>query len=163
VKRALERFRSPSGATAEFDHPAVKQAFARIGEAWPAPVAVPDLLGAGAGPVRQALVGGWAAGMVGLSAHAAPIASRAGERPLASPLARAELALGRAGVTNLRHEHVRPGDELAAALLGLLDGTRDRAQLTVALRDLGSGKNIARQLDETLGRLAELALLVRES
>jgi len=55
------------------------------------------------------------------------------ERPVASPLARLQLASGRTSVTNQRHVTVMLTDDLSRQFLQLLDGTRDRAAV---LRDL---------------------------
>ena len=78
----------------------------------------------------------------------------AGERPLASPLARCQARPG-AIVTTLQTHVVRINDEPTAALLGLLDGTRDRA----AIREAFPGELTAEALDAALAKLAELGLL----
>lgn len=56
-----------------------------------------------------------------------------------------------------RHTTVRVEGELERRLLGLLDGTRDRAAL---LRDLDLPGFGPEQLEENLARLARLGLLV---
>jgi SAM-dependent methyltransferase len=98
-------------------------------------------------------------------------AASAGERPLASPLARLELSRG-LEVNNLRHRHVEL-HVFEAALLAKLDGTRDRAALVAELladaengrlsvgSELRQAENMAAALEEGLAGLAELALLVR--
>ena len=55
-----------------------------------------------------------------------------GERPEASPVARWQAARG-PELTNLRHDPVRLDDPLGRALVGLCDGTRDRAALVDGL------------------------------
>lgn len=87
-------------------------------------------------------------------------ATRIGEKPLVSPLARYQAGLGDT-VTNLRHESLRL-DEFSRAVLRLLDGTRDRAAVLQQLR--GSAQpgsaEIGATLDQCLGRLAGSALLM---
>ncbi|MEA2478698.1 MAG: hypothetical protein QOJ07_620, partial [Thermoleophilaceae bacterium] len=135
---------------------------AALGAAWPGSLPVADLAAADEAPtVRQALLAGAAAGLVTLTAYAPPVATAAGERPLASPFARFQAARGDEGVTTLRHEHVRFGDEMAGELFALLDGTRDRASLVAAMRERGAGADAPRRLEASLARLADLALLVR--
>lgn len=88
-------------------------------------------------------------------------ATRAGERPMASPLARYQAGLGDI-VTNLRHEPTRL-NEFSRAVLPLLDGSRDRAALLGALRSSSPGTdeaNLPAMLEQSLERLAGFALLM---
>jgi SAM-dependent methyltransferase len=94
-------------------------------------------------------------GNVTFHAVPSPAARVAGERPLASPLARSQARPG-AIVTTLENHVVRINDEPTAVLLGLLDGTRDR----VAIREAFPGELTADALDAALAKLAELGLLV---
>ena len=82
--------------------------------------------------------------------HAVPAARRAGagERPLASALARSQARPG-AIVTTLANHVVRINDEPTAALLGLLDGTRDRA----AIREAFPGELTEESLEAALAQL----------
>ena len=73
---------------------------------------------------------------------------------MASALARVQTGRG-TRVTTLRHAGVDVPDELGRRLIGLLDGTRDRAAL---LRELGRP---ADELERSLEGLARLALLER--
>ena len=101
------------------------------------------------------------------------------ERPVASPLARLQIASGQTAVTNQRHVSVMLTDELSRQFLLLLDGSRDRAAL---LRDLtgrfdsgeplpawhanGPASRLERALmldkglDDNLAQMARLCLLV---
>ena len=137
------------------DHPDVKSAFAALGDAWPAPLDVRGLTAAAGDPdaVRQALLGGHTAGLVELTSHAPAIRTEVADRPVVSPLARLQAADGRAAVTNLKHERVPIADDDGRRLITLLDGTRDRAALRAAMPDDD-------RLEASLGRLAELALLI---
>ena len=94
-------------------------------------------------------------GNVSFHAVPSPAARVAGERPVASALARSQARPG-AIVTTLENHVVRINDEPTAALLGLLDGTRDRA----AIRDAFPGELTEESLEAALAKLAELGLLV---
>ena len=87
-------------------------------------------------------------------------AVKAGERPLASPLARYQVAIGDT-VTNLRHESTRL-NEFSRRVLGLLDGSRDRAGILDSLRGSAEGDEapIGAMLEPCLERLAGFALLM---
>jgi methyltransferase-like protein/SAM-dependent methyltransferase len=84
--------------------------------------------------VAQQVLGGLAAGT--LHAQVVPVrAGRPSARPLASRVARDEIARGDTWVTNLRHQGVQL-DPYMAALLPLLDGTRDATALVEDLAPL---------------------------
>jgi hypothetical protein len=81
-------------------------------------------------------------------------AVRAGERPLASPLARYQAREG-SDVSTLLHAPVEVGNEAARQFLLLLDGTRDRGALA---RDAGCTRE---QVEEELGKVGALGLLLQ--
>ena len=93
-----------------------------------------------------------------------------GERPRASLLARVQADAGEGPVATVRHRVLRL-DALAARLLGLLNGTRDREALRDALMrepDLapslstdapGVRETIAANIERLLGRFAHGGLL----
>jgi SAM-dependent methyltransferase len=110
---------------------------------------------ADADELAEALVAAFDAGRVAFHAVPSPAARVAGERPLASALARSQARPG-AIVTTLENHVVRINDEPTAALLGLLDGTRDRA----ASRADFPGELTEDSLEAALAKLAELGLLV---
>jgi hypothetical protein len=144
------------------DHPAVKSALAGLARAWPGPVRIADLThaSADADALRQAILGGHAAGLVQLTTHAPRIASAPSDRPRASPLARAQVAAGAGAVTNLKHEPLPDAGDIGRDLIALLDGTRDHDALTLAMRDGGAATDAAPRLAARLARLAELGLLL---
>jgi hypothetical protein len=143
-------FRGPLGATLTTDHEAVKAAFVRLGEAWPAALPVASL---GDDPaVAETLRRAYAANLVRLHVWAPALATAAPERPRASALARLQAAEG-TRVTTLLHTSVEVGDELGRRLIGLLDGTRDRAVLVAEL-----GRPAA-ELERSLEGLARIGLL----
>ena len=111
--------------------------------------------GADAGEFAGTLVSEFDEGNVSFRAVPSPAARVAGERPVASALARSQARPG-AIVTTLENHVVRINDEPTAALLGLLDGTRDRA----AIRDAFPGELTEESLEAALAKLAELGLLV---
>lgn len=172
-----EEFLGPKGATLTTNHPVSKAALLALGEAWPGAIHFPALLAharslagrdtgdtdadrdADARALGGALIGAYAAGLVELSTQPPAFAHRAGAKPVASPLARLQLRDGPI-VTTLRHTSVHMDDRRGRNLLGLLDGTRDRAALLVALAGSGEGGDLAWELERDLARLAHLALLV---
>jgi hypothetical protein len=113
-------------------------------------------------------------GLLQLRTWQPSLAREAGERPVASPIARWQVK--RQGViTNLRHESVKVEDVVGRTLITLLDGTRDRAALRAAMvaalaehqakttedniqNDWQS--KVASQLEKNLQLLADMGLLV---
>ncbi len=163
-------FQGPQGARMSTRHPLAKAALTCLGEAWPRALAFAELReqtqGKDAGALAEILYWSAAAGLVEL--HACPLrcVSRAGERPVASPVARLQLQHG-PEVTTLRHATVTVEGALERELLLLLDGTRDRAALLKALsafaesHTLRPGTSIdAAELERALEKLTRLALLL---
>lgn len=192
---AVEKFAVDNGTTASTNVPMIKAALVALYEAWPRPLPfaalwsavrerLPSLAQSGSralehGPqiLAEAMLRCYLSNLVAL--HVAPpqFVVRAGERPLASPLARLQ-ARTTARVTNLRHRLVELG-ELDRVALQLLDGSRDRAALveTLAaqvadktltlerdgqpLEDAGQIRAVlAEALEACLGRLGRNALLL---
>ena len=75
------------------------------------------------------------AGTADLFTHPPGLAPAAGERPIASPVARWQ-ARRQSNLTNLRHEPLRLDDPVALAVLVLLDGTRTRSEVAAMLAPL---------------------------
>ena len=117
-----------------------------------------ERLGTPAGELAETLVAAFDAGQVTFHAVPSPAARAAGERPLASGLARIQARPG-AIVTTLHNQLVRISDEPTAVLLRLLDGTRDRAAILAALHDRAGLELTASDLDANLVELARLFLL----
>ncbi len=176
-------FQGPNGGMVSSSNAVTKSAIAILAQCWPGRLAFADLLRrAAAGPAGSGPAAGVEAilasdllqchlsGIVELHAAPAAFVSAAGERPLASPLARAQAAKGSRQVTNLRHEMVALEDSLAG-FLQLLDGTRDRQALCLAAQGLklvASGSPaaerselaIAAAVDQALAATARSALLL---
>ena len=145
-------FRGPLGATLTTDHEAVRAALTRLGEAWPAALPVAEL---GDDPaVAEMLRRAYAANLVRLHVWAPELATTPSERPVASALARLQAAEG-TRVTTLMHTSLDVGDERGRRLIVLLDGTRDRAELTAEM-----GRP-AEELERSLEGLARAGLLER--
>lgn len=105
--------------------------------------------------VLSILHAGLTSGTIRLHAQAIALPERAGLRPVASAVARAQLALDAACqvVTTLRHDQLMLDQPEVRQLLPLLDGSHDRAALASLLgMDTGS-------LEAHLRKLAELGLL----
>jgi SAM-dependent methyltransferase len=145
-------FRGPLGATLTTDHEAVKAALTRLGEAWPAALPVAEL---GDDPaVPEMLRRAYAANLVRLHLWAPRLTATPSERPVASALARLQAAEG-TRVTTLLHSSLEVGDERGRRLIGLLDGSRDRAALAAEI------DRPAEELERSLEGLARAAVLER--
>lgn len=183
----VERFAVGAAERLRTAHPITKAALCHLAAEAPRPIrfdALVDAAGAAAGQpatpadvrelARTVLEAAVAAAPVAfLHATAPPVTGRVLERPVARALARWQLRTTPA-VTNHHHEPVTV-EQLAAGLLPLLDGTRDRAALLEWLvaeagtaRLVRNGKPVpppqvrnvlARDLDATLQQLAQQALL----
>ncbi len=152
----------------------VAEALVRLEEAWPAATSYAELT-AGLDRQARALLGRallevHAAGLIDVHSHPPAAAAAPAERPTASALARRQASEGSDVVTSLRHGSVRLEDPLAAYLLTLLDGTRDRSELLAAVRSFAGDEQasgfsappeseLPGALDAALRRLAELSLL----
>jgi protein-L-isoaspartate O-methyltransferase len=117
---------------------------------------------ASARPLETLLRDAYVGGVVGLHVQPPPLAIVAGERPLASPLARWQAAR-QDELTSLLHARVRVPDANARRLLSLLDGTRDRAALvaaTAAAWPAGMRQDAEGFVAHALEQFARLALLI---
>lgn len=95
-----------------------------------------------------------------LAVEAPPISRVPGDRPEVSPLARAQVERGETLIFSLNHTCFRLEDPVARAVIGLADGTRDRAAIRRTLVSIpGSPKLDIAAVDAQLNGLAEVALL----
>jgi methyltransferase-like protein/SAM-dependent methyltransferase len=191
---AVEEFQGEKGAVMKTDHPVAKAAIVCLGELYPQSLRFEELLERAlerSGKVMasdeaqretDALVLGdiliqvYAAGLVELHVHQPQLSTVAGERPLASPLVRWQIAQG-VVVTTLLSTGLEIEDAFGQRLLQLLDGTRDRTALLTELNALvESGAleledkseeskrkfldNLPGLLEESLARFARLGLLL---
>ena len=183
------RFTRPSSGGLETDDAIVQAMLLQCGSRHPQPVPVASLLQdarATAGgeettmeDMRRAcvfLLRAFEAGLVELHVDPPRFASKAPDRPTASPLARSQLAAGQTQVISLRPSSVQLEDPVTCSLLLALDGTRDRDAILASMRDhLGHGldrgqpvgdagdaglaETLETALSETLERIAALGLL----
>jgi SAM-dependent methyltransferase len=161
-----ETFATPEGFSMTTSEPLVRAAMHALSEAWPASLDFTALLARAtdaAGPEASGeLVAARLRGVL-LQAHLArivqphgcpsPVSPRPAERPLASPLARAQCAAGLPAVSSLLHANVRLEGELEPRLLPMLDGTHTLSELAGALA--APVEDVA----GALGRLASVGLL----
>jgi SAM-dependent methyltransferase len=161
----MESFRAPSGADVSSPDPLAKGAMVALAGAWPRALRFEELLEAARSRAQvrtdeshddhlaRILLTLCAGGLVQL--HARPRAATADvcERPLASPLARVQAAIG-ATVTTLDGLTLRLENATVRQLLTRLDGTRDRAELRAGWTD----STIA--LDAALLELGRAGLLL---
>jgi len=128
------QFRGPSGSAVTVDQPGAKLALARVGKAFPQPVAVAHLFAdlqtdADRQALMKVLTAGYRIGLVDFLVDPPRFASSAGPRPRVSPLARAQLESGAELLTSLRPSVVRMENPITREMVRLLDGTRDRSAL----------------------------------
>lgn len=112
-------------------------------------------------PIETLLGDAYVGGVVNLCMQPPALVTVAGERPLASPLARWQAAR-QDELTSLLHARVRVPDANARRLLTLLDGTRDRAALvaaTAATWPTGVRQDAEAFVEHALEQFARLALL----
>jgi methyltransferase-like protein len=149
---ASVEFCGPHNSSISTPHPLIKSALLCLAEHWPQPLSLPVLTelarhrleAAGATSRfdmpedRTALLTTFflcfGAGLLNFHTWAPPLTIRAGSRPLASPLARLQLHLGKQ-VTTLCHERMEIEGDLAKVFIQLLDGTRNRNLILDALEE----------------------------
>lgn len=168
---APAQFNAINGSSITVNQPFVKAVLWELAQAWPASVtfdtlvekarAIAPLLSPAEGEdlVREVLTRLHLPGVLEISVHPYPYPRQPSERPAASKLARLQLR-NASRVTSLRHRPVDLDNELAKALLPLLDGTRDRETLAATLNLAENRTFTAEQVDQALQRLCELSLLI---
>lgn len=96
-------------------------------------------------------------GLIHLSTRPQPFVLAPSDRPLASPLVRAQLALGQPQVTTLHFEQMKLDDPAARGLIAALDGTADKAALEQVWQQLPHAPRLT--LDQALAMIAAQRLL----
>lgn len=144
--QVVESFLAPRGGALKIDHALTKAALLVMNSLWPRPVPFDELV-AGAkqllegnadaddeDALAQVLLQAFRAGVVDLHAYRPHWTTDIGERPVASPLLRLQLRLGRDNVASLRPINMLVDMPLYRELFLRLDGARDRAALEHELR-----------------------------
>ncbi len=130
------------GGTMRTDEPLVKAAMLELGAAHPDAVGYDELLARSRArlghegnlePLVETLFAAIEVGVVHACREEDILKADPGPRPKVSESVRAELENDQQLVTSLRHRPVHVGRGLTRALLLLLDGTRDRAQIEEGL------------------------------
>jgi hypothetical protein len=166
ASRDGDRFVTPSGASMTTTNPFVSAAMNELGDCWPESVTFDELLRRVARRVevdtlaevavqqlRAVVLEGYLGQVVLLHGCAMPARARAGERPSAGALARAQRRAGSTVLTTLLGTNCTIDNELGDQLLPLLDGQRDRETLA---SELGVKRAV---IDGTLTGLARQGLL----
>lgn len=173
---AIEAFVGPGGQKLQIGHPWLKLAFVALGRRWPEFSPFDRLLAEVAGErgvepaadelreILGALHECHRGGVLKLQPHAGIARRNGGSRPLASPLARWMAQSGNR-VGSLRHELVELRD-VDRIVLQLLDGSRDRGALALALRRAAEVTSVPlpagadNELDQSLGILGMAGMLL---
>lgn len=152
----VRTYRSPRGLTVDIDNAEVATLFEDMADVYPNAVA---LDGADA-RVTAAMVQLFTLGELGLFTEPFGFRTDPGSRPLASPLARAQARRGDRVLATLRHHPLEMADPAARQLIGLMDGTRDAAQLAAEMAAFAGGTVAESQqrLPSALRQLGRLAL-----
>jgi hypothetical protein len=152
-------FESMSGRGIQRGHALTNSVVSTLIEAFPARLGLEELMRRvgteDESSVCEILLGAFTGAVVEIHSVPAPCAAEACERPIASPLARLQAAEG-CPMSTMTHIAVIIEDSMAQKLIGLLDGTRDRAAL---LQELGPPAD-AQSLEVSLQSLAREGLLM---
>jgi methyltransferase-like protein/cyclopropane fatty-acyl-phospholipid synthase-like methyltransferase len=184
--RSAEEFRAKTGAAATTDQPLAKAAFLHLSRIYPRAISFDYLvtqarLLAGANEttvaedsvtLAEVMLKTYEVGVVELHLHEPAYIIEPSTYPIASPIARLQIKSGNV-VATLLHTSLRLEDPLAQKLLGLLDGTRDRAALVQELaviiestaKDTSAKKepaadDLTTHLENKLAELGRLGLLL---
>jgi SAM-dependent methyltransferase len=158
-------FRGPNNSRIKTAHPVVLHLMHALMDVWPRAISYRELVPehADRNEVCEILHGLFGAGLIEARIASPNLATRPGERPLASPLARLQAA-GNLPLTTLRHMTIVTGGGIENRLISLLDGTRTRVDLLAELMPLLNPQKTypehLSELDISLTALARLGLLI---
>lgn len=162
LKREPEGFVLRAGTGAEFSTPDrwLVDLLVALGRAYPRSLPLSEL--ATNPEIAGALIRLFVSNIVTLSTSPSCFAVNPGERPVASPLARAQAAAGETHLASLRHKPVKMEDATSRAFVMLMDGTRTLADLArdLASRTGATPKAIAEHMPKVLAEMARQGLLV---
>jgi hypothetical protein len=153
------QIRNHRGWQTSVSEPLVKDAVVALTQASPRALTLADLAKGldvrGRAALGRGLFDLFAAGFIDLRRDPPRCAIRPGARPQASALCRWQ-STHRVLLTDVYHYSVKVQEERSRRLIGLLDGTRDRAALVADWSSFGT----ASEVDDYLDRFAKLRLLV---
>lgn len=127
-----------------------------LGDAWPERFPLAHF--ADSAEHCEALVQLYQRVIIDLHVRPFPAEMEPGERPVASPVARAQIAAGQTNLFTLDQRAMAFSEPGPRAFLALLDGTRDRAQLAADWAATEYGGQVS--VDDALSQLARAAMLI---
>jgi len=154
-------FNFPGSGSLTTNHPLAKKILYEFSIAWPQSTRLSEISYEGYSPdsVAEMLMRLVCSRALELRIHPPKIASSVSDRPIASSIARAQIARGYPMVTNQRHQDVELGNELSRKFVSILDGSRDRAALIQDLVDFGADpESTPRTLNDGLLEMYRLCL-----
>jgi methyltransferase-like protein/SAM-dependent methyltransferase len=176
----VEAFTGKNGAAMQTGYPLAKAAIFALSQSYPQSLGFSELLkkslnllglfagqdGQQTNALGQILLQTYEAGLIDLHTHQPVFTVSINEYPVASPLARWQVAHDHTTVTSLRHQSIKIEDDVSKYLLTLLDGTRNHQALTEALNNAKedqtkSPEALAQELELRLKEIARLALLIQ--
>jgi hypothetical protein len=149
-------FRAANGAEFGTRIASFADFLARLGLAFPASLPFDDI--AGAPEIVEGLLKLFTSGLAALSTRPARFVLTPGERPVASPLTRAQVSRGETHLASLRHKPVQMENAMSRAFIALLDGTRTRQDLAAAVAEQAR-MSFDTAREKVPGALAEMARL----
>ena len=152
------RIRFSASHMIKIDDPVLQDVLLRLGEAWPQLLPISEMAGE---DTAEALAQLFTAGHIDLQTGPWPGLAGVSERPLASPLARLQLAQGLGHLTTLDMCTIKLEDETGRVFLGLLDGARDAHALAAQIAQVTKQEvgEVEPSLGPHLNRLAGMGLL----
>ena len=152
-------FRAHNGAEIVTHDPRFAAVLASLGKAFPQCIPLDDIASEPA--LAESLLRLVVNRIVALQTEPTRFTTAPGERPIASPLARAQAAQGESFLASLLHKPVQMEDAAVRAFVALMDGTRTRDDLTremAALTGVAMMDAVAR-MPKAIAELARLGLI----
>ncbi len=176
----VESFALADGRNVDSDVPVVKAALLHLSNIWPEVLPMDDIFKVACDKLREnsvavdesqfeqmkavlfeTILRAYAANVLLLRSQSFPFVRELTEKPKSSPLARMQAELQLAKVTNMLHEIVNT-DILANHMLMLMDGTRDRNQITEEIVKLAQkGTLVIRRDNNVLTDAAEIKVALQ--
>jgi len=165
IEGEVEEFRNPRHARMKTAHPLARAILTKLSRSWPRMLSFREL----EVPADQEeaaceiLLATYSSGLVDLHAHRPAFGITPGERPLASPLARIQAGRDLL-LTTLRHSNLTVSGPVEKSLIRLLDGTRTRRDIALAIAPMFDASKplaeIEAELEKSLESLGRDAILI---